>query len=293
MGKIASLELKQKILAFQQKEITEHYLYLKLAGVLQDTPNAKVLQHIAKDELKHYHFWKKCTQIELKPQRIIMCWYYLLSRLLGLTFALKLMERGEKCSRENYLAIVKTIPEVKAMIRDEREHEKKLIGLLEEEKLHYIGSIVLGLNDALVELTGALAGFTFAFNNGKIVALAGLITGIAASFSMAASEYLSRRTDKERVGSPLRASIYTGITYIVTVLLLILPFLLLSNIFMALGSTLVIALGIIFCFTFYTSVAQELPFRKRFLEMALISLGIAALTFGIGIVMRWVFGIGI
>ncbi len=285
--------IKKKILAFQQNEITEHHLYLKLAEKLDETPNAKVLQHIAKDELKHYHFWEKYTQTELKPQRIILWWYYLLSRLLGLTFALKLMERGEKGSQENYLKIAKSVPEVKVMIRDEHEHEQKLIGLLEEEKLHYVGSIVLGLNDALVELTGALAGLTFAFNDGKIVALAGLITGIAASFSMAASEYLSRRTDKERVGSPLRASIYTGITYIVTVLLLILPFLLLSNIFVALGSTLVIALGIIFCFTFYTSVAQELPFRKRFLEMALISLGVAALTFGIGIIMRLVFGIGI
>lgn len=281
----------KKIIGFQRREITEHFIYSKLADSTKDIKNKKVLQHIADDELKHYSFWKKYSQKEFKPKFSLGWYYIIISKILGLTFGLKLMEQGEKGSQENYIKIAKVVPEVKAMIRDEHEHEKKLIGLLEEEKLHYVGSIVLGLNDALVELTGALAGLTFALSNGRIVALAGLITGIAASLSMAASEYLSRRTDKERIGSPVRASIYTGITYIITVMLLILPFLLLSNVFVALGCTLVIAMLIIFCFTFYTSVAQELPFRKRFLEMAIISLGVAAISFGIGVVVKLVWGI--
>jgi VIT1/CCC1 family predicted Fe2+/Mn2+ transporter len=281
----------KKIIRFQKQEITEHLIYSELAASTKDVNNKKVLQHIASDELKHYRFWKKYTQKEFKP-KFLLAWYYvIISKILGLTFGLKLMERGEKGSQENYLKIDKVVPEVKSMIRDEHEHEKKLIGLLEEEKLHYVGSIVLGLNDALVELTGALAGLTFALNNGRIVALAGLITGIAASLSMAASEYLSRRTDKERVGSPVKASIYTGITYLVTVMLLILPFLLLSNVFFALVYTLVIALIIIFVFTFYTSIAQDLPFRRRFMEMALISLGVATISFGIGVMVKLVWGI--
>ncbi len=281
----------KKIIWFQKQEITEHLIYSKLAASTKDVRNQKVLQQIASDELNHYHFWKKYTRKEFKP-KFLLAWYYIIiSRILGLTFGLKLMEQGEKGSQENYLRIAKVVPKVKSMIRDEHEHEKKLIDLLEEEKLHYVGSIVLGLNDALVELTGALAGLTFALSNGKIVALAGLITGIAASLSMAASEYLSRRTDKERIGSPVRASIYTGIAYIFTVLLLILPFLLLSNVFVALVCTLVIAMLIIFFFTFYTSVAQELPFRRRFIEMALISLSVAAISFGIGVVVKLVWGI--
>ena len=34
--------------------------------------------------------------------------------------------------------------------------------MINDERLQYISSMVLGINDALVELTGAPAGFTFA-----------------------------------------------------------------------------------------------------------------------------------
>lgn len=62
-------------------------------------------------------------------------------------------------------------------------------------RLSYMSSVVLGLNDALVEFTGALAGFTLALNEPRLVALTGSITGVAAALSMAASEYLSTKSD--------------------------------------------------------------------------------------------------
>ena len=83
----------------------------------------------------------------------------------------------------------------------------------------YTGSIVLGLNDALVELTGALAGLTLALQNAQIIAVAGLISGIAASLSMAASEYLSIRADGR--SHALYSAFYTGVAYMMTVLFLI------------------------------------------------------------------------
>ena len=73
------------------------------------------------------------------------------------------------------------------MYKSEQEHEAALIELIDEERLRYISSMVLGLNDALVELTGALAGFTFALGNTTTIAMAGFITGSAATLSMAAS----------------------------------------------------------------------------------------------------------
>ena len=51
--------------------------------------------------------------------------------------------------------------------------------MIDEEKLKYIGAVVLGMNDALVELTGTLAGLTLALQNEKLVGVAGLITGVA------------------------------------------------------------------------------------------------------------------
>ncbi|MFH0701245.1 MAG: VIT1/CCC1 transporter family protein [Candidatus Woesearchaeota archaeon] len=279
-------EILKQLKKAQKAEITEHFIYSKLSRSVPQKENQQVLQHIAEDELKHYGFWKKYTKQDVRPNMFLVWWYFLLSKLFGLTFGIKLRERGEKLAQENYALLVKEIPEMKKVLQDEYLHERKLIGMLQEEKLKYVGSIVLGMNDALVELTGALAGLTLALNNGHIVAVTGLITGIAASLSMAASEFQSRRADNPLAKDSFKASIYTGITYLITVILLILPYLLLSNILVALVCTLVIAVLIITAFTFYTSVAQDLKFGKRFLEMATISLGVAAVTFGIGYLVK-------
>jgi VIT1/CCC1 family predicted Fe2+/Mn2+ transporter len=162
--------------------------------------------------------------------------------------------------------------------------------MLDEERLRYAGSVVLGLNDALVELTGALAGLTLALQNVKLIALSGLITGIAASLSMAASEYLSTRSE-ETDKHPVRAAIYTGIAYILTVTLLVLPYLLIQNYIVDLIITLTIAVLIIAGFNYYISVAKDEPFRARFLEMAGLSLGVATFSFIIGFFIRQWLGV--
>ncbi|MEN6394299.1 MAG: VIT1/CCC1 transporter family protein, partial [Anaerolineaceae bacterium] len=167
--------------------------------------------------------------------------------------------------------------------------------MLHEEFLSYVGSIVLGLNDALVELTGTLAGLTLALQNGNLVAVTGLITGIAAAFSMASSEDLSGRAEGNTQAN--RSALYTGLAYLATVFLLLLPYLLLpqkgSWIFVSLIITLLIAVLIICGFNFYISVAKDLPFSKRFLEMFTISMGVAAFSFLIGLLVRNIFGVDV
>jgi len=286
-------ELKKKILTFQRNEITEHYIYRKLAQSVKDEQNKQVLLGISDEELKHYQIWKKYTNQDVKPSQLMLLKYYLIARILGITFGVKLMEKGEESAQVSYHDIAHQISDARRIIRDENEHENKLISMINEERLMYVGSIVLGLNDALVELTGALAGFTFAFQNTRLIALAGLITGIAASLSMGASEYLSTKSeaDEEGLKDPVKASVYTSLAYILTVAFLILPFFVLPNVYIALGATLVNALIVILLFTFYVSVAKDLPFRKRFLEMASLSLCVAALTFAIGFLIRTFLGI--
>jgi VIT1/CCC1 family predicted Fe2+/Mn2+ transporter len=152
--------------------------------------------------------------------------------------------------------------------------------------------MVLGLSDALVELTGALAGLTLALQNTKLIALTGSITGIAAALSMGASEYLSTKAEGT-ARNPVKAAIYTGGTYMITVLLLVLPYLILKNYYVCLGCTLAFAVSIIAVFNYYISVAKEEPFRKRFFEMTGLSLGVAAISFFIGFLIRTFLGIDI
>lgn len=291
MAKELDEKTLKKILAIQKSEITEHFIYKKLSTIVKDEKNSKVLLHLSGDELRHYNEWKKNTDIDVKPDKFKMWFYVFVSRVFGLTFGLKLMEAGEELAQKTYEELSKTVPLAKIIKKDENEHEKKIINMINEDRLKYVGSIVLGLNDALVELTGALAGLTLALQNATLVAVAGLVTGIAASLSMAASEYLSIKSEGERERNPAKAAVYTGIAYFVTVLVLIAPFLLLNNLLVSLAITLFFALLIIASFTFYVSVAQEISFKRRFLEMAGLSLGVAAFSFGVGFVLRMVFGV--
>jgi VIT1/CCC1 family predicted Fe2+/Mn2+ transporter len=277
---------------FQRIEITEYHIYKRLAKSIKDPENSKILDQIADDELRHYNDWKEYTQREIKPNMWDVWKYYLISRIFGFTFGIKLMERGEEKAQENYSKLKGKIPNIDKWIHEEEIHEQKLLGMLDEERLRYAGSVVLGLNDALVELTGALAGLTLALQNVKLIALSGLITGIAASLSMAASEYLATRsedTDKH----PVRAAIYTGIAYIITVTLLVLPYLLFDNYILDLIITLTVGVLIIAVFNYYISVAKDEPFRKSFLEMAGLSLGVATFSFIIGYFIRQWLGVDI
>lgn len=280
-----------QVLISQRNEITEYHIYSKLVKRIQDPENSQVLQKIADDELRHYKFWKTVTGQDVKASKIKVFFYYWISIIFGLTFGIKLMERGEEKAQLTYQQITDNIPGAEKILQDEEKHEHELIGLIEEEHLKYVGSVVLGLNDALVELTGTLAGLSFALKNTGLIAMAGLITGIAASFSMAASEYLS--TKSEEGDDALKSSIYTGLAYIVTVILLVLPFLILQGYLIALISTIIIGILIIFVFNFYISIAKEYNFKKRFLEMAGISLGVALLSFVIGYLVRVFLGVDI
>lgn len=287
-----SKEILEVIKRAQKNEITEYHVYSMLARHIKDPANASVLRNIAEDEKKHYNFWMRFTGIAQSPSRITVLKYYWIARIFGITFGIKLMEKNEEKAEEVYGKVAGIIPEATAIAAEEDSHEHQLIALIKEEKLQYVGSVVLGLNDALVELTGSLAGFTFALQNNRIIALAGLITGIAAAFSMAASEYLSNKAENagEKAG---KAALYTGIAYIFTVLLLILPFRLLSTPIISLIITLTTAVIIIWLFNYYLSVATDIPFRKRFLEMTFVSLGVAALSFGIGFALKTLMGIDI
>ncbi|OPY10861.1 MAG: VIT family protein [Syntrophaceae bacterium PtaB.Bin038] len=281
-----------RIRAAQENEITEYHVYHRLAGLAKKEHNARILRDIGDCERAHYDILRDLTGRDVAPDRLRVWFFYLVARFLGLTFGLKLMEKGESGAAAAYAELSGSVEGLDRVSEEEAEHEERLIAIIDDEKLTYVGSIVLGLNDALVELTGALAGFTLALGEIRLIALAGLITGIAGAFSMAASEYLSIKSEGEAL-HPLRAAVYTGVTYLCTVLFLILPYLVLDNPYLNLGFTLTNALLVIFLFTYYVSVAQDIPFRRRFSEMAAISLGVAALTFGISYFVRLFFHLDI
>ncbi|MGO9137698.1 MAG: VIT1/CCC1 transporter family protein [Syntrophales bacterium] len=216
-----------------------------------------------------------------------------------LIFVPLLLQRTEpNCNPErlpgvrNYRHLRETIPEAEAIAKNESEHEISPLGLRDEERLRYTGSMVLGLNDALMEMTGVLAGLTLALRHTKLIALAGSITGIAAALSMGASEYLATKTERS-LKNPLRASLYTIGAYMITIVVLIIPYLILKNYYLCLLCALAGAVFIIAVFTYYIAVAKDVAFKGHFLEMAGVAFAVATVSFLIGYAMRVFLGVDV
>lgn len=274
----------------QQEEVDSHAIYSRIARMVPDQ-NRKVLERIATDELSHSHIWQSYTKVTLKPNRLRVWFVTMVAKLLGFTFVVKLLENGEVDGLRIYSKLADEVPEIVKIKADETEHEKALMDMLDEERLKFVGSMVLGMNDALVELTGALAGFTFALKDTRLVALAGLITGISATLSMTSSSYLSAKADGDPAA--LKSSLYTGTMYLITVALMTLPFLLLPTdmVYVALGLMFAVVVSIIAGFNFYISIAKDLNFKHRFLEMFVLCIVVTGVSFAIGSVVKHFLGI--
>lgn len=293
-----SVNFMKTVKKFQADELLEYYVYVKIARFVKNKNDRETLLKIAGEEQKHYGIWKQYTNCDVRPNMFLVYWYVILARILGYTFIIKKMENslrefkgvfGEKMETE----LTGKIPDLKILLQDEIEHESALIDMMDEEKLRYAGSMVLGLNDALVEFTGSLAGWTFAMQSNRLISLAGLITGIAATLSMASSEYLSVKHEDGK--NPVKSSLYTGAAYLMTVVILILPYLLLPDkrYVPALFIMLVAVILIIAAFNYYISVAKSISFKIKFLEMTFISLSVAAASFLIGLLVKKFLGLDI
>ncbi len=291
MNKEISSEAMKIISKMQQNELTESFIYREIAKFAKGEENKQTLLRLSQEEKAHYEIWKKYTKKELKPEKGKILKFKLIARILGFTFAVKLMENGEELAQDEYDIIAQEVEESINIRQQEEEHEKALLDMLDEERLQYVGSMVLGMNDALVELTGSLAGFTFAMQNTRLVALSGLIMGISATFSMASSEFLAARNEGRT--DALKSCSYTGIAYLITVALLIAPYLIFgdSRCYVALASMIAVVILIIAGFTYYISVAKGKRFRPRFLEMSSISVSVAVLSFVVGIVAKKFLGV--
>jgi VIT1/CCC1 family predicted Fe2+/Mn2+ transporter len=283
---LSEKELKNYI-QFQQDECNATEIYHRLGMMAKSENNRAVLLDMSKEEAGHAAFISEYTNCKLTYSRFKVIRTIVLARLFGLMFVLKLLERDEKLAVGSY----ENDETLSAFAKTEDKHEAHLLDMIDEQLLHYMGSIVLGLNDALVEFTGALAGYTLALGNCPMVALTGSITGIAAALSMGSSEYLSTKSDGGDHHHAMSSAIYTSVAYLITVFLLIAPYLIFSQPVLASVVMLALAIAVIAIFNFYYSVVRNEKFRRRFGEMAVISLSVAALSFVIGYLLKLLTGI--
>jgi VIT1/CCC1 family predicted Fe2+/Mn2+ transporter len=235
----------------------------------------------------------RITNRQIKAQKLVVWWYIFLVKIFGTSFALKSLEKRESGAEEFYKELFEIYPESKKIYKQEVQHEFELIDMLNDKKLLYAGAIVLGMNDALVELTGTLSGIALAFDKSLTVGLTGLIMGIAASLSMAGSAYFEAKENPSEEINPLVYSLYTGVSYILTTTILVMPFFIFEVMSYSLIMMFISAFLAIISYNFYISVAKDLSFSKRVIQMSAITFGVALISFGIGYVVKFYFGIEI
>ncbi len=293
MNTLSEKENLQKALKQQQSEINDHTIYKTLASYQENEKNREIFEKIAKDEKAHYEFWVRITNRQIKAQKLVVWWYIFLVKIFGTSFALKSLEKRESGAEEFYKELFEIYPESKKIYKQEVQHEFELIDMLNDKKLLYAGAIVLGMNDALVELTGTLSGIALAFDKSLTVGLTGLIMGIAASLSMAGSAYFEAKENPSEDINPLVYSLYTGVSYISTTAILVVPFFIFETMTYSLIMMFSSAFLAIISYNFYISVAKDLSFSKRVIQMSAITFGVALISFGIGYVVKYYFGIEI
>lgn len=285
--------LRKKLLKYQKNEITEHLVYLNLAKQAKGN-NAILLKKIADDELRHYHQFKTYTGQDVRPDKLKVFFYSFVTAMLGLTFTLKMMENGEEAAEENYETVEDSYPEIQQIIIDEVKHEQLLLEEVDDERLNYLGSIALALNNSAQEFTGIAVGLTFALQNAKATGSTTLVSGLAATLAMMASEYLSQKTERhdDAKGNPMKAALYAGGVYLGMVLMIVTPYFIFQSHIHAMLVTVAAVFMVMVIFSFFMSVVKDLKFGKVLAEGLAITVVVVIASYVIGILASKYLGLG-
>ena len=283
-------------------EYADHQLYKELAAREKDSGNKEALIKLAEHEYDHYLFWRKFVpdyQPVLNP--FFLAGFRFMRRFCGLTFTVKFLERHEHATIQEYRGVLAGLSgedkaRLEKIIADESEHEKFFVGQIQESVIKYIGFVALGLADAIVEITGVHAGFLGVTNSTLFAGVSGLIVGISASISMGSAAYLQAKQDPSPKGafghrSAWKSAVITGVSYILSVILLAIPYFLTHNMSYAVMFSILVGITLIAFLTFYSAVVFDRRFLREFLETVGLMLATAAITFVLGVFLGKAFGL--
>jgi VIT1/CCC1 family predicted Fe2+/Mn2+ transporter len=289
----AEIELAMR---FCIDEYRDYYVYKKLAEAEKRGDLREALEKFSGHEYRHYRFWSSiagdCSEDAGRPR---VGHLLLMRKMLGLTFVAKYLERHESSVISEYRRFLERLDgplrgELEAIIREEEEHESLLLSSLNESIVRYLGFIVLGLADAIVEITGVHAGFLGATTKTLIAGIAGLIVGISAAISMAGAAYLQAKAGEGET-HPGRSALVTGVSYMLAVFVLALPYFVFVHQFIAFAVSVVLAVAMVTVFTFYGSVINDTNFGSDLAKNIGILFGTAAAAYVAGELLGSYFGI--
>ncbi|HXG00787.1 MAG TPA: VIT1/CCC1 family protein [Bacteroidota bacterium] len=286
---------RRDLIRYCEDEYTDHLVYQKLAARENNAERRETLMSLSHQEEAHYKFWNSLLDgYEPRVRRLFLQMVVLMRYLFGVTFAVKFLERHEEQVIEEYRRVRPQLDgeagtRLDQIIADEEKHEDFFIGQINEGVVKYLGFIVLGLADAIIEITGVHAGFLGVTSSTTMAGVAGLVVGFAAAISMATAAYLQAKQSTER--NPITSALITGFSYILAVVFLALPYFLTGNMLLAFIVSLFMAMLLTAYFTFYSAVLFDRHFGKEFLESSALTIGTAIATYLFGEFLGRLFGI--
>lgn len=196
---------------FYQDEINDHITYQALVDGATDKAFHTDITRIARMERRHADFWKAMLEAHHTPlppvriKRFRLFILRLLCMVINPVLLVSLLELGETSAVKRYLYFFQHAElddgereRLKGIILDEIEHETYFKQTARTLGVGNLRDFVLGMNDGLVEILGAVAGLSAVYpHNPLLVAASGLIVGIAGSLSMGIGAFISVRSQRQ------------------------------------------------------------------------------------------------
>ena len=296
----STVSLSQVALESARDEYTDYLVYKRLAesSRIKNPKMKEILDTLSKTEYRHYEFWRKYAppDARISGNTWIVYLTLLLRIILGNSFAIKYLEKHETAVIRKYKSVKGSIPEADQrefdeMVRDEEEHENTFMDQMQGTYIKYISFVILGLADAIVEISGIHAGSLGIYHSTRITGLAGIVAGASASIAMASAAFAQAKQGFQ--GSPTISAIFTGVSYFINAIILATPYFLTQSQLTAISTSIILAILIIAFISYYNSVVSQSHFLRDFSELAGIMLGASAALFLFGLLIRSLFGITI
>ncbi|MEM0075388.1 MAG: VIT1/CCC1 family protein [Nitrososphaerota archaeon] len=280
--------LQQVALEGCRDELKDKEVYQRLARSFKDKNHmySQIFNELADTEQKHYSFWTKyCPTGKPQPSKFQIWLILFLRYIFGVTFAIKLLESHETKTIEKYKSVSHMIPDedrskFEEMLSDEVDHEKRFRDQVQSSYIKYISFVILGLADAIVEISGIHAGSLGIYNSTEITGLAGVVAGAAASIAMASAAYAQAK--QGFAGSASVSAFFTGISYFVSAVILASPYFLTKEMVIAIVVSLILGIAIVGTTTYYNSIISETKFLRDFAELVAIMLAATAVLYLFG-----------
>jgi len=306
-------------------EIFAYTFYKQLASYIKDAEIKEKLLKMAEMEKRHAQFWKSFLSSSIsedlsKIDKIKLKLYILLYKIFGLNIIFKVIELEERSAVKEYYRLYKS------NVLDATS-QKELAKIIEEEILHeniaeekndrteHIRDIFLGMNDALVEISAALAGLISLYpSNSFLVGITGTIIGTAGALSMSVGNYISVKNQKEvkeqenfekkilkSLGkkveieelkeNPWKSAYYTGIFYLIGTIIVVYPYFLGLPTYYAFLLSLASASLTWIIAGIAVGLSSGISLRRKALEMLLTGWGATLLTYLLGAALNNIAGV--